>query len=161
FDLGGLTPGPYRLFLNAGTGFTTAGVEGFWPRSAMFEEHDLLDTLVVVQPNRNFDRVVVTMTDRHSELSGQLETPAGRPAADYYVIALPTERDWWKEGARRVKSTRPATDGRFVFTDLPGGSYVLAAVDDLEPSDLNDPKFLETLSHAGIPVTLNDGDKNT
>jgi hypothetical protein len=58
-----------------------------------------------------------------------------------------------------VKSTRPATDGRFVFADLPAGAYVLAAVDDLEPSDLNDPKFLEALSHAGIPVSLSEGEK--
>jgi hypothetical protein len=156
FDLIGLTPGEYRIFVNTGA---TVGVEGFWPRSAMAEDHDLFDTLVTIAPNHNLDHVVVTMTDRHTELSGQLETPTGRPAADYYVIALPTERDWWKQSARRVKSTRPATDGRFVFADLPAGAYVLAAVDDLEPSDLNDPKFLEALSHAGIPVSLSEGEK--
>jgi hypothetical protein len=156
FDIAGLAPGSYRLTV------ATPGANGladFWTRSAVGEGLDLLDTLVTVAPGRDVERVVVTLTDRHTEIAGALQTPAGRPATEYFVVALPTDRALWLPNARRVRSTRPATDGQFAFADLPPGSYVLAAVDDLEPTDLSDPKFLEAIAGAGVQLTLGEGEK--
>jgi hypothetical protein len=156
FDIADLAPGPYRLSV------TMPGANGladFWARSAVSDGLDLLDTLVTVAPGQDVDRVVVTLTDRHTEIAGGLQTPSGRPATEYFVVALPTDHALWLANARRVRSTRPATDGHFAFADLPPGSYVLAAVDDLEPSDLSDPKILETIAGAGVQLTLGEGEK--
>jgi hypothetical protein len=156
FDIAGLAPGPYRLTV---TMPGENGLADFWARSAVADGLDLLDTLATVAPGRDVDRVVVTMTDRHTEIAGALQTPAGRPATEYFVVALPTDRALWLPNARRVRSTRPATDGQFAFADLPPGAYLLAAVDDLEPTDLSDAKFLEAIAGAGVQLTLGEGEK--
>jgi hypothetical protein len=156
FEMTGLVPGVYRLTV------TTPGssqLEAFWTRSAVADDRDILDTQVTVTPGQNIERIVVTLTDRHTALSGTLTTPAGQPAAGYFVIVLPADRALWRPDARRIRSIRPATDGRFEFADLPPGPYVLAAVDDLEPADLADRTFLETLAAAGIPLALGEGEK--
>jgi hypothetical protein len=42
---------------------------------------------------------------------------------------------------------------------LPPGNYLLAAVDDLDPQDLTDQKFLETVAGASLKLTLAEGEK--
>ena len=103
----------------------------------------------------------VTLTDRHSELTGTLQTPAGSPAPDYFVIAFPANRAWWRPEARRIQTTRPASDGRFVLRDLPAGDYLLAALLDVEPADLGDPGFLEQAVPGAVKVTVADGERRT
>jgi hypothetical protein len=44
-----------------------------------------------------------------------------------------------------------------VFSDLPPGDYVIAALTDMEPSDLLDPSFLETLLPSGVTVRIDEG----
>ena len=158
FTISGLSPGTYRV------GAAAQGViapDKFWLRSAIVDERDALDTRVTISAGHNVDRMVITLTDRHSELSGSLATPEGRPATDYFVVVLPTDRALWLPDARRIKSARPATSGQYSFADLSAGSYLLAAIDDLEPSDLADASFLEAIAKAGVAVTIADGEKKT
>ena len=72
---------------------------------------------------------------------------------------LAADRAFWRLASRRVQFTRPGTDGRFILRDLPSGDYLIAALTDLEPSDLNDASFLERLVPAAVKVHLNDGEK--
>jgi uncharacterized protein (DUF2141 family) len=157
FDVRGLTPGTYRVAVSS----TPATIlTGFALRSATTGDgRDVADTTLTIAPGRSLDGLTIRMTDRHTELGGALVTPAGRPATDYFVIALPDDRSLWMQNARRIRSTRPATDGKFSFVDLPPGNYLLAAVDDLDPQDLTDQKFLETVAGASIKLTLAEGEK--
>ncbi len=59
----------------------------------------------------------------------------------------------------RIRPTRPATDGRFVFTGLPPGEYRLAPVFDLEPGSSYDPAFLQQLDAGAVRVQIGDGEK--
>jgi hypothetical protein len=61
--------------------------------------------------------------------------------------------------ARRIQSSRPGTDGKFTFRNLPPGDYRLTAVTDVEPGEWFDPAFLEQLLNASIPVILREGEK--
>ena len=101
------------------------------------------------------------MSDRRTAVSGTLSTPAGRPAAGYFVVAFPADRAQWRWPSRRVVSTRPATNGAFELTDLAPGEYRLAVLTDLEPSDLGDASFLETLAAAAVTVVLGEGERKT
>ena len=153
FEVAGILPGAYR--------FSAGAPGGWWARSAMANGRDLFDVPPEFGQSGDVTGVVVTFTDRHSDLSGALQTASGAAAPDYFVVALPADRALWQPNARRIRSTRPATDGHFSFTDLPGGEYLLAALSDFEPSDLNDEKFLEQLAPAAIKVTIVDGQKTT
>ena len=103
---------------------------------------------------------VLTLTDRHSELTGSLRTSAGLPATDYFIVVMPVEPELRHTGSRRVKSARPATDGTFIIRDLPAGAYLLAALTDFEPRDVENREFLEQLAAPGqaIAVTVRDGE---
>ena len=47
----------------------------------------------------------------------------------------------------------------FAVNGLPPGEYYLVAVTDVEPSQLADPAFLESLSTGGLRITLSEGEK--
>ena len=53
-----------------------------------------------------------------------------------------------RRATRRVRQTRSATDGRFSFGDLPPGSYLLAAAEDLPDDDWRTADVLAALAPA-------------
>ena len=150
-----IAPGVYTL-----TATLPAGLQQkWWLRSAITKGRDLLDGPLQVLPGESFSDVVLTFSDQHSELSGALQSPAGVAAPEYFVVVFPEDRALWFPGARRIQSTRPATDGTFSVRDLPAGDYLMAALIDLDQADLNDPKFLEALVSSAVRVRLADGEK--
>jgi hypothetical protein len=127
-------------------------------RSAMIGGRDLLDE-TIDGPFVDLSGVTVTLSDTRTELSGTLQLAGGQPAAEYFVIVFSADRRHWQTESRRSKSTRPATDGRFVFADLPAGEYLLAALADLEPAGWQEAPFLERVAPAAIRITLGHGEK--
>jgi hypothetical protein len=128
----------------------------------MLGNRDLLDfPLEITTNSTDVSDVVLTFSDRHSELSGTLETAGGQPASEYTIVVYAADRALWRPGARRVRSVRPANDGRFVLADLPAGDYLIAALTDVAPDDWRDPAFLEALGPASVKITIADGAKVT
>jgi hypothetical protein len=155
FELKGLTPAVYVLGAQVPGGI---GPNGWWLRSAILDGRDLLDHPLRIEDS-DLTNVVITFSDRHTEIAGTLETPDGQPAADYVVVAIPEDRALWSS-ARRVQSSRPATSGRFAFADLPPGEYVIAALTDL-PDGWRAPDFLGTIVPAGVRVLITEGERKT
>jgi len=151
FDVAGVVPDSYTLTTSV------PGQTGWRLRSAVLGGLDALDTGLVVT-DAPAGELVLTFTDRHNELSGMLQTPAGSPATDYFVAVFTTDRTLWRPEARRLVFTRPATDGRFSFKELPSGEYYLAALTDLDPADWQTPEFLNTVVPASLTFTIADGE---
>jgi len=63
----------------------------------------------------------------------------------------------WVPRSRRVKTTRPGSDGTFSFADLPDGNYLLGALTDITEAERNDPAFLASLAPATVKVTVTLG----
>jgi hypothetical protein len=61
--------------------------------------------------------------------------------------------------SRRVASTRPGTDGSFLFRGLPAGDYYLTAVTDIDPANQTDPPVLEQLAKASISISIKEGEQ--
>lgn len=113
-----------------------------------------------VQPNQNVDEMVVTFTDRATELSGTLLDPTGRPAAGFYVVVFSTDQTYWVQNSRRLPAPiRAASDGQFKFVGLPPGTYHIVAFSDVDPSNLLDPQFLAELAKSAVAVSLAEGEK--
>ena len=152
FTLDSIVPASYRI--------ATDNVRGWMLKSAIVNGRDASDLPVDI--SNDVTDVVVTLTDKLTELSGVLQTPAGMPAPNYYVIVFPKDPAYWLNGSRRIVSLRPATDGRFTTTatnPLPPGDYLIAAVTDVRSGEWYDPEFLKTLTATAIPVTIGDGEK--
>jgi hypothetical protein len=155
FEIAGIPPGTF-LFQLTGPGI---GPAGWWTRSMMSGDRDLLDRLIDVRPGSPSMNVVVAMSDRHTELSGTLRTSTGRPGADVFVIAFATDRTMWGPGARRIRAVRPGADGHFSMPDLPPGDYLLGVVTDIDQEDVQTPAILDQLAPSSIKVTIGEGEK--
>jgi hypothetical protein len=138
------------------------GSTRWWLRSAMLDNRDLLDWPLALGPDAtDVTGLVLTVTDRHSALTGRLATADGSPGSGYVVVVVPADRTLWRPGARRIRFARPATDGSYAFADLPAGDFVIAALTDLDPIDLHDMALLDQLVKVGVPVSMRDGATTT
>jgi hypothetical protein len=157
FEISGVAPGRYGVQATAPSTNGTA----WWLRSAIVSGRDVLDSSLEVVIGADVSNAALTLTDRRSDLSGTLQTASGVAAPDYFVIAFPADPALRTSGSRRLKATRPATDGRFSFADLPPGDYLLVALTDVEPDEWQQPDFLATIAPHGLKVTLGLGERKT
>ncbi len=165
FTITGVAPGRYALTTVSGGGRGGGRTGGpapigqHTPKSALVNGTDLFDFPVEIGPNLNISNVVITYTDRQQQLSGTIQDTSGGPTSDFTIIVFPSDSRYWLPQARRISATRPGTDGRFTFPNLPAGDYLLTAVTDVEPGEWYDPAFLEQLGSASIPFTLGEGEQ--
>ena len=152
FLLAGIGPERYRLVVTV----QGADSRAWRVQSVVSRGRDLLDgTMRFGQKEGSIADAVVTLTTRHSEVSGLLKGDGDRPA--HYVVAFPRSRELWDAGPRRLKVTRPSTDGRFSFVDLPSGDYLVAVLSTLPP-DWQSPAFLEAASVSSVAAKVQDGE---
>ena len=83
----------------------------------------------------------------------------GKPATDYTIVVAPSDNRFWIPGSRRIVTTRPSTDGRYLFRALPPGDYVLAVVTDLEQGAQYDPEFLRSIAAGAVRIGIAEGGK--
>jgi len=153
FVIDGVTPGPYWLFaMLKGSVWTL--------KSAMIDGRDVLDIPFDVGTD-DVSGVVVTYTNRPSEIAGRLLDGTGAPAPQFYVQVFPVDRALWTPRSRRVKNVRAATDGRYSFKGLPAGEYYICALSEYDEQTMRDPSFLEELVAASYKLTLPDGGRIT
>jgi hypothetical protein len=160
FAIGGprqLMPGVF--YVRADT--TGRSPERWWLESARTADgRDVLDSpLTLTRNSPETTDLVLTLTDQHTSLSGMLVTSGGRPAVDYTIIAVTTNREWWRPPFRRVLTARPGSDGAFQMDDLPPGDYFLAALAQIAPNEWLDPRVLEQIAGSGVPVTIGPGER--
>ena len=117
--------------------------------------------MLTVPGNQNIGGAELTMTTRTSMLAGALVDSAGRPAPAHTIVVFADDPAYWVAGSRRIRATRPSTDGRFSIPNLPAGGYRLVAVDDLEEGQWSDPEVLKQLTTAALPLTIGEGENKT
>lgn len=167
FTLSGPAPGAYRLSATvqvpAATGAAGPPAASSWIlKSAMLDGRDLADVPIDIAAGQQIQGVVLTFTDRATELSGALLDANGQPAPGYYVVVFATDSAFWSPGSRRAPApVRAATDGRYRFTGLPPGAYHVAAITSVDQIDLTDATLLRTLAASAITITLGEGEKKT
>jgi hypothetical protein len=153
FQISNVVPGPYQLAV------TMAGSEGatWLPASAMIDGHDLLDGQTEITRVAAGTDLVITFSDRHTELSGTLQTVSGSPVSDVFVIACALERRLWG-AARRVRAVRPDSDGHYAIKDLPPGDYLISGVTDVDQDEWKDPAFLDKLAGTAVRIAIAEGE---
>lgn len=152
FTITGVVPGRYRLTASgAGSGWVT--------ESAVIDGQDSLDFPFEVKGTPAVTGAVITFTDQQTELSGMITDQQGQPAPGFTLIVFSSEERFWTPQSRRIRTTRPATDGRFTVANLPPGDYRLAAVEDIEPGSWFDPEVLKQFDAVSLRVVLSPGEK--
>lgn len=152
FTIASVVPGLYRL--NAG-----GGGNGWFLESSVVDGQDSLDFPVEVKAGNVPQNAVITFTDRQAQLTGRITNQHGQPAPEQTLIIYPADERFWGAQSRRIRSTRPSTDGQFNFTGMPPGEYKLVALVDVETGAWFDPAFLQQVDAASTRITLTEGEK--
>jgi hypothetical protein len=156
FAIAGIGPGAYRFQAALPADMSR---NGWWLRSAIVDGRDLLDVETAFTPGLDLNNVAVTVSDRHTQLSGVLQTSSGQSASDYVIVVFSTDPQSWRALARRTQAARPDSAGRFEVRDLPPGEYFMAAVAEISSDDLTTGTFFEQLAPAAIRVVLGEGEQ--
>jgi hypothetical protein len=156
FTVKSIGPGPNSVRVTLPSELSRGG---WWPRSAMLEGRDLLDSDPEFTPGTDWSGVVLTLSDQHTELSGVLHTAVGQPAPEYVVVVYSTDRRAWRADSRRTQMVRPASDGNFQMRDLPAGEYFIAAVTQIDPDELLTSGFFARLVPASLKFSIAEGEK--
>ena len=155
FTVAGVLPDAYRLSVYAGAAPPPAA--GWFAKSGTIGGRDVLDAMIQVA--ENVSGAAIVLTDRVTEVSGAILDGAGRPAPEYFIVIFPEDQNLWTWQSRRIQRMRPASDGKFVFRNLPAGEYLIGAVTDLEQNQWYEPAFLSQMLGASVKITLADGDR--
>lgn len=163
FVVDGMTPGKYRASVAApmtAPAAPTVSAIGPWTlKSAMANGRDIADVPLEIRPNEDVSGLVVTFTDRPTELAGSVIDAANRPVTGFPILVFSTDRTYWTIGSRRIQQAQPASDGRYLVSGLPPGEYFVCAVTSFTPNQLYDPAFLESMVPGAFKITLGDGEK--
>ena len=153
FTIRGVTPGQY--FVNASP--ATPAVNDWMVRSIRFADRDVGEQPLTI--HSDLSGVVVTFTDRVSQISGRL-LASGVPAPDYHIIVFPADPALWtSRPSPRVQAVRPSLDGSYIVRRLPPGDYLLVGMLDVETGEWSDPAFLRRIASSGMRVTIAEGER--
>ncbi len=152
FTIGNVLPGRYRLS-------GSSGANGWFVESAVVAGQDTADFPVEIKPNQNVTGATLTFTDKQTEFTGAVVNERNEPVSAYTVILYAADQRYWLAQSRRIQASRPGTDGRFTFRNLPPGDYRLATVFDPEPGSWYDPAYLQQLDSSSTRLTIAAGEK--
>jgi hypothetical protein len=149
FELRGLA-GPQMIRIQ--------GVPAGWAmKSITLDGIDITDAPYDFKPGNNVTGLVITLTDRLSEITGNVRDGRGQPIADYVLVAFPEDPKLWGAQSRYVQTTRPNQNATFSIKGLPAGRYLAAVVPALENGMQNDPAVLEQLRPRARRFSLAEG----
>ncbi len=152
FTIPNVLPGRYRLG-------GSSGGNGWSVESAVINGQDTADFPVEIKPNQNVTGATLTFTDKQTEFTGVVVNQRNEPVSAYTVIVYAADPRYWIGQSRRIQASRPGTDGRFTFRNLPAGEYRLATVFDPENGSWYDPAYLQQLDSSSTRFTLAAGEK--
>jgi hypothetical protein len=131
-------------------------------KSAIVNGEETLDGGFNFTAAQDVTDAVLTVTNKSTEITGVLMEATGRPLSNFSIIAATIEERYWIPASRRIAVSRQLPDGRYTLRSLPPGTYMLAAVADLEPGGQYDIELLKSLATSGaMRVTLGEGQKLT
>ena len=134
---------------------------GWTFKSAMFDGRDLADVPFEISGS-DLDGVVMTFTDRPTELSGTVRNAPGAADDTAAVLVFPVDRTRWSDtgpNPRRLASVRAGVTGAYTFPRLPAGDYHVVALAEEATANWQETSRLEALARVSTRITLVDGEK--
>ena len=134
--------------------------QGWTLRSATFGGRDITETAVELK-DESAGGVLLSFTDRPSEMTGTVRDASGNPDATASVIVFPVDPTGWVDTGsqpRRIKTSRTGKDGTFKIGPLPPGEYHVVAIGGSAPRTWQDPAYLDTVSRSATQIRIGDAD---
>jgi hypothetical protein len=119
---------------------------------------DVTDTGFDVKPNENVSGIEIELTNRPTQISGQVTDSRGAPTKDCTVVIFARDERKWEGTSRYISA---AQDGKFEVKGLPPGDYHAVAIDGIEPGQWGDPDVLTRIRDQAATLSLVDGETKT
>jgi hypothetical protein len=146
---------PGRTRINMG------GAPGWTVRSIRLNGIDITDAGLDFKPNEDISGIEIEITNKVTTITGLVTNSRGETVKEYSAIAFAQDREKWKINGRYQSFGRPDQDGRFKMTGLTPGEYFIIALDKVEPNQINDPDFLDSIKIRATAITIREGDART
>lgn len=146
-----IVPGSYTLSASANPPWYTKRI--------VYRGRELVgsdDVELTAEPGGRIDVIFSTQS---ATVTGGVTDSTGKAVMDYTVVLFPDDVELARRaGYQRVRTARPDQQGRFRTERFPPGSYLAAAMADIETDDVFDPEFLETLRRDAKPFRVGEGE---
>lgn len=107
---------------------------------------------------REKEQLALLLTAEGGSVMGTVTDVSGTPAAGAFVLMMPGASDS-KVYSEELRATAADAGGRFAFTQLPVGQYVLMAVRSIHSNEFLDPLYWSEKQLDTIGVAVKDGGK--
>jgi protocatechuate 3,4-dioxygenase beta subunit len=125
-------------------------------KAVLHDGRDIADAAIEMKSGEELSGLQVIVTDRATNVTGQLTDDKGAPLVDGTVIVFAGEAEKWSEDSRFVRSARPDQQGKFEIRGLPPGEYLAVAIDYVQEGLWNDPEYLESIRRYAQKFTLRE-----
>jgi hypothetical protein len=108
--------------------------------------------------------VVVTYTDKPTQLSGSVQGAGGAADPQGLVVIFPMNYQQWLDNgmpSRVMRTAHASKTGTYQVNSLPIGDYLVAAISDELQGDWQDPQTLPSVARIAARLTIGDGEKKT
>ena len=143
------------------TRINTGGAVGWTIRSIRLNGIDITDTGIDFKPNEDISGIEIEITNKVTSITGLVTNSRGETVKDYTAIAFAQDREKWKINGRYQAIGRPDQDGRFKMGGLTPSDYYIIALDKVDPNQINDPDFLDSVKVRATAITVREGDTRT
>jgi 5-hydroxyisourate hydrolase-like protein (transthyretin family) len=151
--------GNFQLSGQSGRVFLSLTSGPLWVlKSITIEGEDVTDTPIDLSGRQSVTGVVIRMSDKLTQITGQVNDARGQVLKDYVVVVLPAESKEPVIAARWIRTVRPDSNGRFLARGLRPGRYVAVAVEALEQGRQFAPEFQEQLRRGAREFALKEGE---
>jgi len=135
--------------------------DGWTVKAILHDGRDIADAPIELKSGETLTDVQIVVSNRVTNVSGQLLDDKGAPLVDGTVIVFTDDAAKWMDDSRWVRAVRPDQQGRYQIQGLPPGDYLAVAVDYVEEGIWNDPEYLESIRRHGQRLTLGDAESKS
>jgi protocatechuate 3,4-dioxygenase beta subunit len=153
FTLAGVTG---RVF------FSVQGAAPPWTvKSVSLDGEDIRDVPLDVTGRTTVADLRVVLTDKQTNISGQVMDARGQPLKDYVVVIQAAEQKEPVIASRWIRVVRPDNNGRFETRGMRPGRYLATAIEALEQGRQFSPEFQKELRPGAREFSVREGESVT
>ena len=130
-------------------------------KSIIIDGEDMTDMPLDVAGRPSVTGVVIRMTDKLTQIAGQVSDARGQVLKDYVVVFLPAEHKEPVIAARWIRVVRPDSNGRYIARGLRPGRYVVTALEAIEQGRQFAPEFQDQLRRGAREISVREAESLT
>ena len=141
--------------------FRVAAGQAWTLKSVSHEGVDITDRATDMTSPDGLQGLTIVLTDKVTDVSGQVTDARGRQVKDYLVVMQPLEPKSSAALTRYLRSLTPDSDGRYRARGLPPGEYFATAIEGLEQGRQFVPDVQARLRDTARRFTVREGETVT